>query len=1211
MMFTLVAVALAGLVMVETAPDFSNYAVLAKGEEFDRNLESIRRVVAMHPFCLTTADAINPGNPTTGVLTADDLLACLQQFTVSQVGPPELISSSREVIATVPRDPYVPTRDWLSSTPQSKFWAAAYNCIRNPSFYAGAREEALLDNSIALFFQRLHGGTSHRIHRCDRFGLRIQQICYQGATAKMYSAQLSPDGSAIAFASDFFDDPVLPDHNDIFVVGVTSFLPRPVTDHRRLETPVKASYDSPVWSADGSRLAFVSTEDGTLHKHLYLSPPFKDDPSMALSIGARPITTGALAPVLTNIGGVAWAPLSSDEAFIGRSRYVAFTFTSGGNTALSLYDLKTKLFVFDRIAGAASSSFAGYLTYPCDAGVVPVWQGDEDSLLYGRNGAGDIYKLAEPGRYPAAMTVTFDTGITDVDQMLVVPGYSSLNYQANWLVYRSRTDHRLYRVRVNPPQPGSKVFFPVTTIAVEPGFDVSRRGTMVAFVDELTQTKLYTANVDGTVQRLVLTAPEPIQRVMFSEVAVPWVGPATRRDEPSYQNAKIVSPERADTRVELKESTNAWRSFMAAGSDFPGDFKFASSWLRLQPPENQGQFLFDDGWLIWRAPVDAPKSRPDSGTFVFMGKIDPTWSWQGSTYIAKEAVDPTGGEPADLFKQAFRAATTLIAGRGYTPDIAPSDSEFCYAAAASPLSTYPGDSTTYPIEDLDLWISNTSGAAEPAPRCLTADTPDSHESQPSYSPDGRYVYFTRERQFYSPFLASHDASICRVTPFGGVYTVIQECGSTAAEWSGGHWGSQIEYYSPCVSPDGTRVAFIGKERLTSAVDLTVSPPPADNYDLGDVITECIYVKDVLFNTEPILLLRCLNGEPDFVGAAGNADPWGSYQPVNGTILKDCSVTNLSWSPNGEELFATICTPMNKKYPKCLPERASTNPDHSLGGLPYGHRYYDFCHEQIVLAVPVSISHFQDGVNSREFASGNLDPPGFKYTEDNYRTVLQNQTVGTAPGGPLDSHYRPNLVPVKYAITNGDADKVPDWHSNASSKNIIFNTVHSRGPFCFQRVLTDSPFWDSDGFSLGLWYVLSGYVRTSMESEADQLRAGQMMVQIFNNKGTLVALSPPGSGKIYQVGYPDIGGTQWTRFSAGIQLDLASFIHDRDMPPYYINLMLYTTGRPGSWVEFTGLKLEKAFDINSLRPTRFSPGWILFSPSLDPDPRHPGYLLFER
>ena len=32
-------------------------------------------------------------------------------------------------------DPYVPTRDWLSNTPQSKFWAAAYNCIRNPSFF--------------------------------------------------------------------------------------------------------------------------------------------------------------------------------------------------------------------------------------------------------------------------------------------------------------------------------------------------------------------------------------------------------------------------------------------------------------------------------------------------------------------------------------------------------------------------------------------------------------------------------------------------------------------------------------------------------------------------------------------------------------------------------------------------------------------------------------------------------------------------------------------------------------------------------------------------------------------------------------------------------------------------------------------------------------------------------------------------------------------
>ena len=122
---------------------------------------------------------------------------------------------------------------------------------------------------------------------------------------------------------------------------------------------------------------------------------------------------------------------------------------------------------------------------------------------------------------------------------------------------------------------------------------------------------------------------------------------------------------------------------------------------------------------------------------------------------------------------------------------------------------------------------------------------------------------------------------------------------------------------------------------------------------------------------------------------------------------------------------------------------------------------------------------------------------------------------------------------------------------------------------------------------------------------------QLMVQLFNNKGTLVALTPPSQGKVFQVGYPDIGATEWTRFSAAIQFDIQGHIHERDMPPYYINLCLYATGDNSTWAEFTGLKLEKAFDNETLRPTRYSPGWIIFSPSLDPDPRNPGFLLFER
>ena len=136
-------------------------------------------------------------------------------------------------------------------------------------------------------------------------------------------------------------------------------------------------------------------------------------------------------------------------------------------------------------------------------------------------------------------------------------------------------------------------------------------------------------------------------------------------------------------------------------------------------------------------------------------------------------------------------------------------------------------------------------------------------------------------------------------------------------------------------------------------------------------------------------------------------------------------------------------------------------------------------------------------------------------------------------------------------------------------------------------------------------------------DLEGLSSAQMMVQLFNSRGTMINLNPDNiktvydMDKIYQVGFPELGGTEWTRFSAAITLVDDGSVHYNDQPPYYINLMLYTTGSPGSWAEFTGLKLEKAYDQQTVRPTKFSPGWLIFSPSLNPDPRRPGHMLYER
>ena len=184
-MFTLIVVALTGLVMVETAPDFSNYAVLAKADEFDRNLGSLRKVMSTNPFGLTTFDTYENFDTyggldkTPGIITETDLNNALKTFIVADG---TVISASRTILSTVPRDPYIPLREWLSNTPQSKFWAAAYNCVSNPSFYTGTREEAYLADAIRIYFIA-DDGVQYKILSSDRFGRRIKTICYQGSAA--------------------------------------------------------------------------------------------------------------------------------------------------------------------------------------------------------------------------------------------------------------------------------------------------------------------------------------------------------------------------------------------------------------------------------------------------------------------------------------------------------------------------------------------------------------------------------------------------------------------------------------------------------------------------------------------------------------------------------------------------------------------------------------------------------------------------------------------------------------------------------------------------------------------------------------------------------------------------------------------------------------------------------------------------------------------
>jgi len=1192
MMFTLIAVALTGLIMVETAPDFSNYAVLAKGQEFDSNLETIRRLTSSNAFCITTCDNLGAGPATPGIITAEDLLACFQQFVVSDG---DTISSRETVITTIPRDPFVPARHWLSNSPQSKFWAVAYNTVSNPSFYRGTRKEAYLDKSYKLYYVRDFtdlGNLSHRIYRTDRFGISHEQVCYQSTQAKIQQCDMSHDGTSIAFSSDQMRFTF---QEDIFTVGTNYFIPRAVTNSDNIVAPnVASNFYGPRWSADGGYLGFARQEQIAPFKcDLVLSPPMKINQALPWSHGATAVTTDSPGN-FKFIGGISWSPPSQEKGWRNKSRYCAFIGQPSGagiNAELYIYDIKNERNVFPLGFSPYKTHF-DTLAADHDLKVVtPVWLETGEGLailIVAPNANRSLQIIYNPGRWPSPVTsiTPLETGIWRVQNMMVQPGETAATGSTNWLIFENQLTGAICKNRIEPcknPLVAANSKTPRivhSTPAVKKGtLAVSQRGTRLAFVSAVDDTKAYTLGSDGSNLRLTVDCPEPILEVFFSTVETSWQG-MPPDGSAQFPHAKVISTD--DSRSRAYFDANTWRQFLNDNTDFPGDFKFGNRWLRLQPPENQNEFLFDDGWLIWRIDANDPR-RTVTGTSVFMGKIDPCWGWQGGSYIAKEAWDPTGAEPADMFKQAFKAATTVIVGKGYGPTISPDDDEYCYSARVSEVSTYPPDPTTFPIDDLDLFVANTGGAPEPPPRNITPHTPESFECEPDYAPSGDYIYYTRQQQFYSPFLASHASSICRVTPYGGMAAVVQECGSVQAEWRIG-WNSQLEFYHPSVSPDGTRIAFVAKERLLAVNPPLIHTEGTSEFSIGDIITECVYVKDVLFKAEPVLLLRIVNDEPEFaIGAISGAAP-NSYYPVTGATLKDYSIMALTWSPDGEEIFATLTSPMNKKFPKRINERGSA--DYDFIGDP---RYYDMADEQMVLALPCSISHFVIGTNSQEFPSGVLDPP---CDDTHYRVVVRSD-----PAAPYTTATDPLM---------------PDWAQHSATRKMIFNTAHSRGAFCYQRVATDSPFFGSNGFSLDTWYVLSGYVRSSIAVE--DLHSAQLMVQLFNSRGTLVALAPPSQGKVYQIGYPDVGGTEWTRFSAAIMFDGSTLQVDlKDTAPYYVNLMLYCTGPHGCWAEFTGLKLERAFNDEEryLRPTRFSPGWIVFSSSLEPDPCAPGFLLFER
>jgi hypothetical protein len=497
----------------------------------------------------------------------------------------------------------------------------------------------------------------------------------------------------------------------------------------------------------------------------------------------------------------------------------------------------------------------------------------------------------------------------------------------------------------------------------------------------------------------------------------------------------------------------------------------------------------------------------------------------------------------ECFKEAVDvSATTVLITTGFDPALSPDDR---WLAVSKPMVEMTTDTllrTAYPIPNSDLWIANAVGAPEPLPLNLTPDTPNAQERSPSWSPDGKYIYYQRETQDQNAFLGNHNSTIWRITVGGGANTEVVGNSQVAPTWNDGtQFRSRVELYEPACSPDGHRLAFIGRERILS----TWGP-----FTAGDIIGEMIYIKDLYWNREPTLLLRSVH-------------PGNPNKPPGDSANEDHGFTSLSWNPSGEEIYGVRMKPINKKFPL---ETQETH-NRKLAATDYYPTY-----SEVIRIVPKDPSKSEHDKPANELGAGFFDPDSGNFS-------------------PLF-----NMVQV-----TGLTDPDPGITGQ------ITGARYASGAYVYQRIASDRPILQANGISSDVWYVLSGYVRTS--SSANHFHRGQIMTQLFNNRGLLIRQDD--RALVFQSGLVDLGGPTWARFSAALRFDKDLF-KVNDVPPYSMNLCLYSTSdEVGSFVEFTGLKLEKAFDQEQRYPTAFAPDWTIFSASKDPDPTRPGYFLFER
>lgn len=1151
MIFTMVAVAVSGYLLVESAPDFSNYALLSRSQELDDSLTELRRSLASQPYSLYTTLG-DPEFPSQEqfLLERFGALSILPRGSDTTPGHPPRGPEQSErpsFLSTVPRDPYIPIAQWYDpSTGQGDYWRVSYNLVRDSTFAPAARREAYDEDSHDIYFTLVPSSGRSSIWRVGRLGIpRPSGALISDPDFDIREPAVSPDGSRLAFvrkrtgnseiwtanaadgqlrtkitsgSSQIFDTPRWTPLGDqvLYRNAVTRiFEVKGLSERTRAYRFPFGMEDvgSPSWSPTGEYLAYVAKAGGEYRLGLTDFSAYRrrwnesdGNDSYADQQNAES-TSRVIDPSLILLSklskrlpakpvAVAWSPKSPEGAPSGEATGSEFVYVADDgspNGALKLVDVKRQTITDVPDAGAAGAGFVKWL-------------------------------------HPAAQGSTRLT-------------------TASWLlVARARgtgSSPGLFRRRIGNGTPSLE--FPVADQSTAPEAanlsDVTSMAVSVqathAMFPSATGRMLLSCAIDGADTGLGRLAT--VAQLEAGRLETPTAGPV--RSYWSYPPANVTT---INSSKSGKFDADNWRAFVRASQDFDGDNKLGAQWIRVEPTAMPDRLLFDNGHSTFLARRDSP-NIPEK---VITGLVEPSWSPRGLTGAGRESQNSLG-RPVDVRRMVIGqlSATAVRITTGLDPALSPDDRFIVSSQNRGATSTFPPERWTYPIENMDLWRDDTDASN---PKNLTPDTPDSQEREPAWSPDGRYIYYQREIQ-EAPSLATHGSSIYRVTVDGAVQTEVQPMTPPQSPIPG--VTTRIEYYSPAVSPDGTRLAIIGRERLRASV--------GGLGDSGDIISEALYVKDLITGSDPKAILRFAHKEHPIYKSDGNYSSEGAW-----------SLDSPGWSPDGEEIILVRIQDhlerANVKYPK----------QHIYNWDPRGDKVPYFRD----LRNPDGSKSSGEQEILRVLAADPSQLPVKRALAKNYDVL-----VSTIPGSP-------SLLRL-----TGSED---EFGSKGKRNARLFHPRLAPGAMVFQRILKSEAQSTGIGVSLAnSWYVLSGFVRTS--SGTQDIHAAQIMLQVMDGSGLLVDLSrsdPPS----FRVGIVDVGGSQWTRFSQAINFGtLAS------TGPYTLNLILFSLGGVGSYADFTGLKLEKAFDTEKLYPTRFGLGYSVFSPNRESDPRLPEGAFFER